>query len=67
MKHISGKQMCRVLERHGWRLARIRGSHHRYERDGFHPVVVPVHGNSVLKSGTQKSIMKSAGLTDDDL
>lgn len=67
MKHISGKEMCRVLERHGWALVRIRGSHHRFEKAGFPPVVVPVHGNKTLKAGTQREIMKTAGLTDDDL
>jgi predicted RNA binding protein YcfA (HicA-like mRNA interferase family) len=59
--------MCRALERHGWTLARIRGSHHRHEKPGYSPVVVPVHGNQTLKAGTQREIMKSAGLTDDDL
>ena len=40
MKPVSGKRMCQVLESHGWRLARISGSHHIYR----HPEV-PVHGN----------------------
>jgi predicted RNA binding protein YcfA (HicA-like mRNA interferase family) len=29
--------------------------------------VVPVHGNQDLKPGTQRGIMRDAGLTDDDL
>jgi predicted RNA binding protein YcfA (HicA-like mRNA interferase family) len=29
--------------------------------------VVPVHGNRNLKPGTQRGIMRDAGLTDDDL
>jgi predicted RNA binding protein YcfA (HicA-like mRNA interferase family) len=29
--------------------------------------VVPVHGNQNLKPGTQRAIMRDAGLTDDDL
>ncbi len=68
MKIISGRRMCRALERRGWRLDRISGSHHVYE----HPisgrsVSVPVHGNADLKPGTQRGIMKVAGLTDADL
>ena len=31
MKPVSGKQMCRALERMGWVLDRIRGSHHIYQ------------------------------------
>ena len=67
MKAVSGKEMCRILERKGWVLARIKGSHHRYEKAGHTPVVVPVHGNKTLKTGTQHDIMKNAGLTDSDL
>jgi predicted RNA binding protein YcfA (HicA-like mRNA interferase family) len=67
MKSLSGKELCQVLERHGWSCTRIRGSHHRYEKLGSAPVVVPVHGNKSLKTGMQRAIMKSAGLTDEDL
>lgn len=68
MKIISGKQMCRVLEQRGWALARINGSHHIY-RDAAtgRRTVVTVHGNADLKPGTQRGIMRDAGLTDDDL
>lgn len=67
MKAVSGKEMCRILERHGWRHVRTRGSHHRYEKPGHHPITVPVHGNETLKAGLQRAIMKDAGLTDADL
>jgi predicted RNA binding protein YcfA (HicA-like mRNA interferase family) len=30
VKTVSGKRMCRILERQGWELARINGSHHIY-------------------------------------
>jgi predicted RNA binding protein YcfA (HicA-like mRNA interferase family) len=59
--------MCRILERKGWSCTRIRGSHHRYEKAGHSPVLVPVHGNKTLKTGTQHEIMKNADLTEDDL
>lgn len=68
MKHLTGKEMCRALEGHGWALARIRGAHHIYRRAGApRPVPVPVHGNATLKTGTQRAIMKETGLTDNDL
>ena len=28
MKSISGKELCKVLEKHGWILLRVQGSHH---------------------------------------
>ena len=68
MKPISGKKMCKVLERSGWQLARIKSSHHIYKKLGHAAIItVPVHGNKDLRTGTQDTIMKQAGLTDDDL
>ena len=68
MKPVSGKRMCRILEKHGWLLVRIRGSHHAYQRpDRPGIIVVPVHGNADLKASTQHAIMRDAGLTEDDL
>lgn len=68
MKPVTGRQMCEALERNGWRLDRIKGSHHIYIKEGApRPLPVPVHGNRTLKPGTQRSIMRAAGLTDADL
>ncbi len=33
MKSITGKQFARVLERNGWELLRVNGSHHIYPCD----------------------------------
>jgi predicted RNA binding protein YcfA (HicA-like mRNA interferase family) len=60
--------MCRILEEQGWTLVRVKGSHHAFEKPGNpNTVIVPVHGNKDLKIGTQRAIMKDAGLTEDDL
>ncbi len=67
MKAVSGKELCSILERLGWTLIRTRGSHRRYEKTGFPPITVPVHGNRTLDRGLQKAIMKATGITEDDL
>jgi predicted RNA binding protein YcfA (HicA-like mRNA interferase family) len=68
MKPVSGRRMCKALEARGWTLARIEGSHHVYTRDDSpRNIPVPVHGNRDLKPGTQRAIMRQAGLTDADL
>jgi len=68
MKPVSGRRMCKLLEDRGWQLDRISGSHHIFTQpDTGGRVTVPVHGNHDLKPGTQRSIMRDAGLTDDDL
>ena len=53
MKPTSGKQFCKALERNGWILLRINGSHHIYGRPES-PVIlpVPVDGHRDLLTGT---------------
>ena len=68
MKAISGKQMCKILETKGWRLARVTGSHHIFVTAGQNTrISVPVHGNQDLKSGLQRAIMRLAGIHEDEL
>lgn len=68
MKQVSGKELVRLLERAGWTLVRINGSHHILTKAGFRErISVPVHGNRPVKLGLLRSIMKIAGLTEDDL
>ena len=68
MKAVSGKAMCKILERQGWGLKRITGSHHIYSKEGIDEIIsVPVHSNRDLPIGTLKSIMKDAELEEDDL
>lgn len=68
MKSISGKTFARILERHGWQLRSLRGSHQVYGKEGRRErITVPVHGNRDLKIGLLRELMKIAGLTDDDL
>ena len=60
--------MCRILERHGWTLIRVKSSHYAFQKsDNPITVIVPVHGNHDLKAGTQRAIMKDAKLSEDDL
>jgi predicted RNA binding protein YcfA (HicA-like mRNA interferase family) len=61
--------MCKVLEARGWVLSRIQSSHHIHLHRDFPGVTlaVPVHGNRDLSTGTQRSLMRRAGLADDDL
>ena len=58
---VSGKDAVRALERLGFRLDRVEGSHHMLVKDG-HPctVVVPVHGSKPLPKGTLASIIRIA-------
>ena len=68
MKQVSGKDFIRILQRKGWTLVRIKGSHHIFTKpDHRERIVVPVHGNQPLKIGLLKAQMKLAGLVEADL
>ena len=68
MKAVSGKRLCRLLEVHGWKLMRIRGSHHIYARsDSVIRISVPVYGDTSLKRGLQKHLMKIGGVDESEL
>ncbi|MFW6367068.1 MAG: type II toxin-antitoxin system HicA family toxin [bacterium] len=68
MKTISGKEMSLLLEKKGWTLARVTGSHHIFTLPGSKlRITVPVHGNRDLKVGLQRSILKLAGISEEEL
>jgi predicted RNA binding protein YcfA (HicA-like mRNA interferase family) len=65
---LTPRQLIRALQRAGFVLHHVRGSHH-YFRHPDKPgvlVTVPYH-NRDLKRGTLRAIMRQAGLTADDL
>ena len=67
MTPLSGRQFAKLLERHGWRLLRVNGSHHIYGKMGFDVrLSVPVHGNEPLKLGLMRHLAKLAQLTLDE-
>lgn len=62
---VGGRDVVRALERAGFVVDRVRGSHHMmaYRDDPSRFAIVPVHGNKDLKPGTVRNIIKQAGLT----
>ena len=57
-----------MLEKHGWILLRVQGSHHIYGKTGNDArLSIPLHKNQTLKIGLLKYLLKQAGLTEHDL
>ena len=54
--------MVRFLEKQGFTIVRVRGSHHFLER-GNQRTSVPVHGDRNLKIGTLRSILRDIDLS----
>ena len=60
---ISGKELCKVLEKIGFKKIYGKGSHVRFKHPDGRRTVVPVHGNEDIGSGLLTAIIKQTGLT----
>ena len=68
MRTVSGKEFIKILERKGWTLKRINGSHHILSHPNKTEIIsVPVHKNDDLKKGLQKKLMDIAGIIENEL
>jgi len=64
---LTPQEIIRVLEKRGFTLDRVKGSHHIY----YHPeakrrVIVPLHKKDLPK-GTLFEILKQAGISKEEL
>jgi predicted RNA binding protein YcfA (HicA-like mRNA interferase family) len=68
MKAVSGRELSRALERRGWALMRVHGSHHIYGKPGsVVRLSVPIHGSRPLKTGLLRHLMNLAGIGEQDI
>ncbi len=68
LPRVSGKAVLSALQRGGFALSHVRGSHSYLRKSGATAlVVVPVHGHRDLPAGTLKAILRQAGLTAEEL
>ena len=67
-KRVSGRDLVRALERLGWQVERVKGSHHimRHPDMARTTLSVPVHGNQTLPIGTLASILRDAQVDADE-
>lgn len=68
MKQITGKDLAKAIQRRGWHLVRVKGSHHIFLKEGRRErIVIPIHGSQPLKIGLLHALMKMAGLDEDEI
>ncbi|HEX9732154.1 MAG TPA: type II toxin-antitoxin system HicA family toxin [Thermoanaerobaculia bacterium] len=63
LRRLSGRQICRILGRHGFSEVRRRGSHivmQRHEAEGTRTVPVPDHAEVAI--GTLRAIIRQSGV-----
>jgi predicted RNA binding protein YcfA (HicA-like mRNA interferase family) len=63
----SGKSVIKALEKVGFTVERIAGSHHILKHPDGRFLTVPVHRNQDLQRGIYRKILKDAELTDEEL
>lgn len=64
MKTFSGKEVCKVLEKHGFELIRQRGSHIIMQKKTANSTItVPVPDHKELRVGTLRSIIRQSGIS----
>lgn len=63
---VPGAKVVRALERAGFSLARINGSHHIMRHLDGRSVTVPVHNRDLAK-GTLRNILMIVGMSVEDL
>jgi predicted RNA binding protein YcfA (HicA-like mRNA interferase family) len=60
---ITGPELCKRLEKAGWRLQRVKGSHYIFSKPDERKIIsVPVHGNHEVKPGLAKRIARDTGI-----
>ncbi|MCG2712829.1 MAG: type II toxin-antitoxin system HicA family toxin [Candidatus Omnitrophica bacterium] len=65
LPHVRGKEVIRVLQKHGFFIKRQSGSHviMRHQTDLNRRCIIPLHSSQTIKPGTLYSILKGAGIS----
>ena len=63
---ISGKNLCKIIEKLGFAKIHGKGSHIRYKHLDGRRTVVPVHANEDIGKGLLLAILKQIGLSKED-
>ncbi|MDA0733629.1 MAG: type II toxin-antitoxin system HicA family toxin [Chloroflexi bacterium] len=64
LRVLSGREACRILEQHGFREVRRRGSHIIMQyQEGDSTRTVPVPDHRELRVGTLLSVIRQSGVS----
>ena len=59
---VNSRELIRLLEADGWRLVRVRGSHHQFAHPTKRGTVTVPHPRKDLGTGLVAAILRQAGL-----
>ncbi len=66
LPRLTGKQIIKALNKAGFKVIRIKGSHHFLQHYGGRKKVVPVHPGETIGPGLLLKILKDCELSRDD-
>lgn len=64
---VRGDKLVRALERAGFTVTRVSGSHHRLRHPDGRSTTVPVHAGRDVPKGTLRAVLQDTSLTVDEL
>jgi predicted RNA binding protein YcfA (HicA-like mRNA interferase family) len=64
---VTGDSLIAALERVGFRVLRVKGSHHFLRHEDGRSTVVPVHSGETIGPGLLHRILRDCQLTADQL
>lgn len=64
---VRGERIVRALERAGFKVARVAGSHHVMRHPDGRGTTVPVHRGRDVAKGTLRGILSDVGMTVEEL
>lgn len=64
---VRGDKLVRALQRAGFTVTRVSGSHHRLRHPDGRSTTVPVHPGRDVPKGTLRAVLQDTGLTVDEL
>jgi predicted RNA binding protein YcfA (HicA-like mRNA interferase family) len=67
LRPVPGRKLIAALERKGFEVVRITGSHHVLHHEDGRRTVVPVHGSKEIKRGLLKAILHDCRLEWEEL
>ncbi len=63
IKVLTAREAEAILQQHGWRLAREKGSMHQYKKEGFSDLAsIHVHKGKTLSPGVVRNLYKVTGI-----
>ena len=63
---ISGKGLCKILEKIGFEKTQGKGSHVRFKHSDGRRTVIPIHGNENIGKGLLREILKQIRLSKEE-